>query len=94
MDPTTQEFVRGKDRFRLTPIEFRLLHLLISNHNKVVRSEVIVDRIWGRRRSQRRRLAQGSYPAPARKGRDNPSLPDLIITVPGVGYMVRVVENR
>lgn len=91
LDPRTQEFVRGDKRVRLTPIEFRLLHLLMLNRNKVVRSDAIVDRVWGRDAYSE----SGSLKAHIRHLREkvevNPSRPEFIVTVPGVGYMVRVV---
>jgi len=92
--PETQEFTRGDTQIRLTPIEFRLLHLLLVNRNRVLRSDTIVERVWGRDAS----AEGGSLKAHIRHLREkvevNPSQPEFIVTVPGVGYMARFSESR
>jgi DNA-binding response OmpR family regulator len=93
LDPQVNEFSRGGHAVRLTPIEFRLLYLLLSNRNQVLRSDAIVERVWGRDAPGE----GGSLKAHIRHLREkvetNPSRPELIITVPGVGYMGRVPET-
>ncbi len=90
LDPQRQEFVRNGRRARLTPTEFRLMHLLLLNRNNVVRSDTIIERVWG----YDARGDTGSLKAHIRHLREkvesNPSRPELIVTVPGVGYMCRL----
>jgi two-component system alkaline phosphatase synthesis response regulator PhoP len=93
LEPQSQEFVHRNRRAKLTPTEFRLLHLLLSNRNKVLKSDTIVERVWGRDGAA---AESGSLKSHVRHLREkvevNPSLPELIVTVPGVGYMARVAE--
>lgn len=89
LDPQSQEFVHKNRRARLTPTEFRLMHLLLLNRNHVLRSDTIVERVWGYDAT----ADSGSLKAHIRHLREkvetNPSRPELILTVPGVGYMCR-----
>jgi len=90
LDPDRQEFVRKGKQVRLTPIEFRLMHNFLKNANTVLRADRIVERVWGRDAQPE----GGSLKAHIRHLREkveaNPSRPELIVTVPGVGYMCRV----
>jgi DNA-binding response OmpR family regulator len=56
----------------------------------VVRSDTIIERVWG----YDARGDTGSLKAHIRHLREkvesNPSRPELIVTVPGVGYMCRL----
>jgi DNA-binding response OmpR family regulator len=92
MDPASQDFTRNGHRVKLTPIEFRLLYLLLQHRNRVLRSDIIIDRVWGTDTSD----DGGSLKAHIRHLREkvelDPSRPELVITVPGVGYMVRTPE--
>jgi DNA-binding response OmpR family regulator len=91
LDPETLEFERSGSRAKLTPMEFKLLYLLLENRNRVLRSDVIVDRVWGRGAGE-----GGSLKAHIRHLREkvelNPSKPELIVTVPGIGYLAKVPE--
>jgi DNA-binding response OmpR family regulator len=92
LDPETNEFTRNGVPIRLTPTEFRLLYLLLLNRNQVVRTDVIIERVWGRDAS----AEGGSLKTHIRHLREkveaDPSRPELIVTVPGVGYMGRLIE--
>ena len=92
LEPQSNEFVRRDRRVRLTPTEFRILHLLLSNRNLVLASDVIIERVWGRDDG----AEGGSLKAHIRHIREkveiNPSMPVLIVTVPGVGYMARAPQ--
>jgi two-component system response regulator VicR len=93
LNPHTQEFINGTRQVRLTPIEYRLMHLLLLNPNKIVKSETIIDRVWG----FDARESTGSLKAHIRhmreKVEDNPSRPQIIVTVPGVGYMAKLPSS-
>ncbi len=93
LDPQRQEVIRRGKRIKLTSTEFRLLHLLVTNRNAVVNSETILDRVWG----PEGRTDTGSLKAHIRHLREkvelNPSLPELIVTVPGIGYLCRLADG-
>ncbi len=47
LDTGTFEARRGDRRLELTPIEWKLLELLLRNPRRVLVREVILDRVWG-----------------------------------------------
>ncbi len=79
----------GGKEIHLTPIEYRILLLLISNRGKVLTHHYILKEIWG--------CAEGVEPGTLRvfmatlrrKIEENPSEPKHIITEVGVGYRFR-----
>ena len=76
--------VRGQSR-HLSPIEFRLLALLIQNRDGVVRHQKILDRVWGEVAGSLDSLKW--YVSSLReKVEEAPRNPRLILTVPRVGY--------
>lgn len=78
----------GKE-IHLTPIEYKILLLLIANRGKVLTHHYILKEIWG--------CAEGVEPGTLRvfmatlrrKIEENPSEPKHIITEVGVGYRFR-----
>src|SRR5256885_235355 len=47
LDPGTREVRRGKRAIELTPIEFRLLELLLRSPNRVLTRSDIFTSVWG-----------------------------------------------
>jgi DNA-binding response OmpR family regulator len=80
------EVSRDGVKMRLTPIESRLLHLLITNVGQVLTTRIIIERVWDPNglpeptslKSHIRHLRQKVEP--------DPDHPRSIITIPGVGY--------
>jgi DNA-binding response OmpR family regulator len=70
---------------RLTPIEFRLLHLLASNAGRVVSTERLVEYAWGYDRGDAS-LVKTHICHIRKKLRLPPDGPGSIRAVPGVGY--------
>ena len=66
------------------------MYVLMTNRNSVLKDETIIDRVWrfeargdtGSLKAHIRHLRQ--------KVETNPGRPELIVTVPGVGYMCRL----
>ena len=85
LDPATHRVIGNGDVLDLGPTEFRLLHYLMSNPERVHSRSQVLDRVWGDRvfvedrtvdvhiRRLRLALAQSGHE-------------DLIQTVRGVGY--------
>ena len=71
---------------QLTPLEFRLLYLLMTNHGQVIPTEIIVERVWGYSGAGNRDLVRGLVRRLRRKIDPDPSHPRYIETIPGVGY--------
>lgn len=48
VDLAARRIVRGEEEIHLTPIEFRLLAVLLNNHGKVLTQRQLLSRVWGR----------------------------------------------
>lgn len=71
---------------RLTPTESKLLHLLAINANNVCTSSQIVSHIWGFGNDGDTCLIKAHIRHLRQKIEPDPSKPNFILTVPGVGY--------
>ena len=71
---------------RLTPTESKLLQLLAVNANNVCTTDHIVSHIWGFGNDGDRSLIKAHIRHLREKIEPDPSNPDYILTIPGVGY--------
>ncbi len=71
---------------RLTPLEFRLLYLLMSNPGQVIPLETIIERVWGYSGDGNRELVRGLVRRLRRKIEPDPAHPQYIFNHPGLGY--------
>lgn len=87
LDPTTRTVAVGSQpEQRLSPLEFRLLYLLMTHRGQVIPADVIVERVWGYSGAGNRELVRGLVRRLRR--RISPEIDDhqYIHNVPGVGY--------
>jgi two-component system KDP operon response regulator KdpE len=47
VDLAARRIVRGEEEIHLTPIEFRLLAVLLNNHGKVLTQRQLLSQVWG-----------------------------------------------
>lgn len=73
-------------RQHLTPLEFRLLYVLMTNPEQVIPIEVIIERVWGYSAEGNRELVRGLIRRLRRKIEPDASAPYYIHTHPGIGY--------
>ena len=72
---------------RLTPLEFRLLHILMRNRGQVMSADQLVEHVWGHEEHVGDRiLLKGLIRRLRQKVDLDPARPSLIKTVAGVGY--------
>jgi two-component system alkaline phosphatase synthesis response regulator PhoP len=71
---------------QLTPLEFRLLYLLMTNQGQVISTDIIIERVWGYSSNGNRELVRGLVRRLRRKIDPDPSRRRYIETIPGVGY--------
>lgn len=76
---------------RLTPLEFRLIQLLLAHEGRTVRSERILLHVWGRDADGDRQLLKQLVHRLRQKIESDPSRPERLVTDPGVGYALRTV---
>ncbi len=90
-DNLTVDFIKGlvyldDDEVHLTPLEYKLLKLLIINRGKVLTHNYIINQIWGYGEladSKNLRVFMASL---RRKIEKNTSCPRFILTQVGIGY--------
>jgi len=70
----------------LTALEFSILHFLINNKGQVVNRDDILDEVWGRDVYIQSRTVDKHISELRKKIEDNPSNPDFILGVRGIGY--------
>jgi DNA-binding response OmpR family regulator len=71
---------------KLTNLEFRLLHLLMSHAGQVLELNAILDRVWGHTGGGDSVLLENLVHRLRRKIERNPSMPRYIQAVTGDGY--------
>jgi DNA-binding response OmpR family regulator len=88
LDPAKGTAVRsGCPEARLTRLECRLLEALLINRGQALSWDSLIDWIWGPQGGDRTMLKQLVYRL-RRKIEKDPSRPECIITVPGLGYLL------
>ena len=76
----------GGREVHLTPIEYKILLLLIANRGKVLTHHYILKEIWGYAEGVEAATLRVFMATLRRKIEQNPSQPQHIITEVGVGY--------
>jgi two-component system, OmpR family, KDP operon response regulator KdpE len=69
----------------LTRIEYRLLEILATSGGRLCTSRFLSERLWGTRAEQKSR-SLGDHVTSLRRKLDDPSVPELLVTEPGIGY--------
>lgn len=89
IDTDTQEvYVKG-ELVHLTPIEFQLLYVLMSNAGKPIPKSELFRDVWGYEFVGGTNLVEVTIRRLREKIEENPSHPTHILTVRGVGYKFR-----
>ena len=90
LDPVRRELMIGSGAaIRLTNLEFRLLHLLMSNSGQPLDSKLIVERVWGCDGSGEGALLKNLVYRLRRKMEADPGHPHYLQMVAGEGYVFR-----
>jgi DNA-binding response OmpR family regulator len=80
----------GERAVKVTPLESRLLHLLLANAGQVVHTERLLVHVWGHRGGGDRQLLKQLVHRLRQKIGDDSDQPRWLSTIPSVGYMLRV----
>jgi len=88
LDPTEDSVTvhRTGKMVRLTPIETRLLHALLSNVGRTMTREALVIKVWGHKYERSSNQLDVYISRLRNKIEENPSEPRMLLTVRGVGY--------
>ena len=91
LDPSNRTVTLvDKEPQPLTPLEFRLLYVLMTNPDQVIPLDVIIERVWGYNGEGNRELVRGLVRRLRRKIEPEPDETHFIHTHPGVGYRFSV----
>jgi len=83
--------LRGAD-IALTPTEYDILRLLVSYAGKVVTLNQILKQVWGDTYIDQPQVLRVNISNLRHKLEPDPSRPCYIITEPGVGYKLRIID--
>jgi len=76
----------GGKLVKLTPIEFRLLALLLQNTGRILTHQQLLEKVWGWEYTDDLDYVRIYISHLRKKIELEPALPNYIITEPGVGY--------
>jgi len=85
--------VRGRPSVRLTGMEFRLLQLLLANAGHTLSTDRLTAHVWGYRGTGDRQLLKQLVHRLRQKIESDPAKPVYIMTVSGVGYLLRATPE-
>ena len=89
VDLEKRQVFMGKREIHLTPIEYKLLALLVRHAGKVVTQRQILLEIWGEAREEETHYLRIYIHQLREKLEDNPVRPRYLITEAGVGYRLK-----
>ena len=92
VDLARRQVSRGGSEVHLTPIEYRLLALLIANAGRVLTHRQLLREVWGPSHAEDTHYLRVYMTGLRRKLEANPTLPRHIRTESGVGYRL-VLES-
>lgn len=88
LDPESREVSRGAASIFLTRTEYSLLERLMYRAGKVVPRQSLIESVWGFDREIEENTLD-AFVRLLRQKVDREGMPKLIVTVRGVGYMIR-----
>jgi two-component system KDP operon response regulator KdpE len=89
VDLERRKIARETEEINLTPIEFKLLSVLIRHRGKVVTHRQLLKEVWGPSYIEQNPYLRIVILNLRRKLEENPTRPHYLITEPGVGYRLR-----
>jgi two-component system response regulator MprA len=89
LDEAAHEVTRSGQVIELTATEYNLLHLFMSHPRHVLDRQTILNRVWGYDFMGETNIIEVYVRYLREKVEDEPSAPQLIQTVRGVGYVMK-----
>jgi two-component system KDP operon response regulator KdpE len=86
--------MRHGEPVKLTPTEYALLRLLVQHAGKVLTHRQILQEVWGKEYVDETHYLRVYFAQLRQKLEDDPTLPKLIHTEPGVGYRLYCKEEK
>ena len=89
LDLAAHSVTRDNTQLRLTPLEFRILHMLMRFKGQIMSPARIVEQVWGYDGLGNEDLVKVHMHRLRQKVEPDPARPRYLQTVPGVGYVFR-----
>ncbi|MEW5787297.1 MAG: two-component system response regulator KdpE [Pseudomonadota bacterium] len=86
VDLARRQVTRGGEELHLTPIEYRLLALLIANAGRVLTHRQLLREVWGPSHGEDTHYLRVYMTGLRRKLEDDPARPSHLRTETGIGY--------
>ncbi|MFE3033382.1 response regulator [Streptomyces canus] len=86
IDLLAKKVVRDGRDVRLTPTEWHLLEILVTNPGRLISQKHLLQEVWGASRSTRTNYLRVYMAQLRRKLETDPAHPRHLITEPGMGY--------
>jgi two-component system KDP operon response regulator KdpE len=93
MDLIRHEVFRDGEKVALTPKEYELLRYFMVNRGRMLTHKQILNEVWGAAHGEDTQYLRVYVGQVREKLEINPSSPQLIITEPGVGYRMEIVQS-
>ncbi len=93
MDLVRHEVFVNNEKVSLTPKEYELLRFFVVNRGKMLTHKQILKEVWGPAHGDNTQYLRVYVGQVREKIEEDPMNPKLIITEPGIGYRMEVVNN-
>ncbi|MDP9128468.1 MAG: response regulator transcription factor [Pseudomonadota bacterium] len=93
MDLTRHETYINGEKVALTPKEYKLLRFFMINRGRMLTHKQILSEVWGTSHAEDTQYLRVYVGQVREKLESNPASPKLIVTEPGVGYRMEVVQT-
>src|ERR1051325_5981379 len=92
IDPVTRRVDRDGRQIHLTPIEWQILHTLVSAGGRTLTHQQIFDAVWSRQFGSPQQYLRVHITNLRRKIESDPASPRIVTTEPGGGYRADVMR--
>ncbi|MFG2630460.1 response regulator [Streptomyces sp. NPDC048473] len=86
IDLLAKKATRGRQDVHLTPTEWHLLEILVTNPGRLITQKHLLQEVWGTSQSNKTNYLRVYMAQLRRKLETNPAHPRYLITEPGMGY--------
>lgn len=93
IDLTQRQVKKNGEDVHLTPIEYRLLTVLIRYAEKVLTHKQLLNEVWGKGHNHQEHYVRIFMSNLRQKLEDNPSRPNFFLTEIGVGYKLHIPKD-
>jgi two-component system, OmpR family, KDP operon response regulator KdpE len=92
VDLLNREVTVAGEPVKLTPTEYGLVRLFVQHAGRILTHKQILREVWGPNADEETNYLRVFITGLRKKLEENPQMPELIVTEPGVGYRLRVVQ--